>query len=301
MSVLAVPPLLQCRSRWRRPRVWALLSLLVVLTLISLPLAAHDAAAAAKGKRYGAPLKFDSPPVDLGGSAPAPAPAEASEVQPPPVAAPAQAPPPPVATNDDAAPTSGEAKPVRLFGTVEFRSPVKNLPKWERVRDSEARNPSFEGGGMDVPNDAVSQKWKSLREKLRNAPLMEQMRGVNAFFNQWPYKTDIEIWGVEDYWETPREFTQKSGDCEDYAIAKYYGLRDLGVPSEILRVTAVKDAIRNIGHAVTVVLVDGDAYVLDNLSSQIFSHKRLTNYKPIFSVNEQYLWRHIQPQSGPTK
>jgi predicted transglutaminase-like cysteine proteinase len=192
-------------------------------------------------------------------------------------------------------------KPVRLFGTVEFRSPVKNLPKWERVRDLEQKRPSFAGRGIDAQNAAVSERWRGMREKLRNSALTEQLKAVNTFFNQWPYKTDLENWGVEDYWATPREFVEHSGDCEDYAISKYYGLRDLGVPAELMRIVAVKDVIRNLGHAILVVLVKDDAYVLDNLTNLTFSHKRLTHYRPQYSVNENYLWRHVQPQSGPLR
>jgi predicted transglutaminase-like cysteine proteinase len=124
---------------------------------------------------------------------------------------------------------------------------------------------------------------------------------VNTFFNQWPYKTDMVVWGVENYWATPREFMNNSGDCEDYAIAKYFGLRDLGVPPELMRIAAVKNTIINIGHAVLVVFTDNDAVVLDNMTPLILSHSRLTHYKPEFSVNEQYRWRHLQPQYAPPR
>ena len=299
MSVVD-PPLLGDRPRRQRARLSTLLPLgMLILALLLCP-AAQESVAAARGRPSGSPLKFEAPPVDIDtpqGSAEEPA------DQPP---APAPARTSGAGSNEPgdesaSAAANDPSKPIRLFGTVEFRSPIKNLPKWERVRDSEQRKPSFINSGIDAQNAAVSEKWKALREKLQNAPLMEKMKGVNSFFNQWPYKTDRDIWGVEDYWETPREFVQKSGDCEDYAIAKYYGLRDLDVPVEVLRVVAVKDSIRNLGHAVTVVFVDNDAYVLDNLTGLILSHKRLTHYKPQFSVNEQYLWRHIQPQSGPTR
>ena len=290
------------RSRWQCARLSAALPFLLIL-MVSLSLAAPYSFAAAKGKRYGAPLKFDAPPVDLdlpGEGADAP-----GEFTDSPVPSPAA--PEGNRTGVETAPAvppaapGGASAPIRLFGTVEFRSPVKNLPKWERVRNSESKKPSFIPGGMDTQNKAVSDRWQRLREKLKNAPFMEKVKGVNTFFNQWPYKTDLDVWGVEDYWATPREFVQKSGDCEDYAISKYYALRDLGVPAEALRIAAVKDSIRNLGHAVTIVFHGGDAHVLDNLTNLMLSHKRLTQYKPQFSVNEQYLWRHIQPKSGPTR
>ncbi len=299
MSALADSSLHKDRFWWRRPGLLAALPLFLVLFASLLCLTARDSLAAAKGNRQGTALKFEAPPVELE----SPYSVDTAESTPPSAPAPAEtrtATPNGTSGNEPVA-SDDAAKPIRLFGTVEFRSPIKNLPKWERVRDSESKKPSFVDSGMDTQNAAVSERWQRLRDKLKNAPLMEQIKGVNSFFNQWPYKTDVEIWGVEDYWETPREFVQKSGDCEDYAISKYYALRDLGVPVESLRVAAVKDSIRNLGHAVTIVFVSGDAYVLDNLSSLVLSHKKLMHYKPQYSVNEQYLWRHIQPQSGPTR
>jgi predicted transglutaminase-like cysteine proteinase len=190
---------------------------------------------------------------------------------------------------------------VRLFGTVEFRSPIKALPKWERVLSSESQSPSFSARGFDTRNEKVVQRWAKLKEQYTDAPLKEKMQVVNNFFNQWPYKYDMDIWGVEDYWAIPREFALKSGDCEDYAIAKYYGLRDLGVPAKSLRIAAVKDSIRGLGHAILVVFADADAYILDNLTNLVLSHKRLTHYVPQYTVNEEFLWRHVKPKSIPGK
>lgn len=194
-------------------------------------------------------------------------------------------------------PNTKKVSSIRLFGTVEFRGPIRNLPKWERVTASERKNPSFTTAGMDTKNDRMSKHWKELKSKIADAPLSEQVRRVNIFFNQWPYKTDRGVWGVEDYWATPREFVERSGDCEDYAIAKYYALCDLGVPASSLRVVALKDSIRGIGHAVLVVYIESDAYVLDNLTNLVLSHTRLKHYVPQYSVNEEYLWRHVKPKS----
>lgn len=76
-----------------------------------------------------------------------------------------------------------------------------------------------------------------------------------------------------DYWASPREFRENSGDCEDYSIAKYFTLRALGVPKENMRIVVLMETIRNLPHAVLVVYMDGDAYVLDNLSRQVLPHR----------------------------
>ena len=48
------------------------------------------------------------------------------------------------------------------------------------------------------------------------------------------------------------------------------------------------------------VYLDGDAWILDNLSNAVLSHKRLSHYRPQFSVNEEYRWAHLTP-SAPKK
>jgi predicted transglutaminase-like cysteine proteinase len=185
------------------------------------------------------------------------------------------------------------AKPLRLFGTVEFRSDLKNFPKWERVLGYERQTPTFApGGGMP---DVVRRRWEKLAADLRDRPVMEKVQKVNNFFNQWPYKTDSAVWGVEDYWAIPPEFMQKSGDCEDYAITKYYALRSLGIPAADLRIIVVRDTIRNLAHAVLVFINGDSAYILDNLTNLVLSHQKMTHYAPQFSVNEEFLWRHIKP------
>ena len=88
--------------------------------------------------------------------------------------------------------------------------------------------------------------------------------------------------------------------CEDFAIAKYFALCDLGFPASQMRIVVLKDTLRNLDHAVTAVYLDGDAWILDNLSNAVLSHKRLSHYRPQFSVNEEYRWAHLTP-SAPKK
>ena len=221
-------------------------------------------------------------------------PVEEEEVEEP-EAAPDAAPDAAPAEAQAAQAPAAKAKPIHLFGHVEFRGPLKNIPKWERVLKEEKKSPSYGAGDSTGMPEEVRKRWLPMREKLKDKPLMEQLKAVNNFFNQWPYKTDIANWGPEDYWATPKEFFKKSGDCEDYAIAKYYALRDLGVPASQMRIVAVMETIRGIGHAVLVVFVDDKAYVLDSLSNLLLQHSRLTNYEPKFSVNEEFRWVHVKP------
>src|SRR6185369_9110964 len=59
---------------------------------------------------------------------------------------------------------------------------------------------------------------------------------VNEFINRLPAIPDIDHWKVIDYWATAAEsFASNGGDCEDFVIAKYFALKELGVPIARLR------------------------------------------------------------------
>jgi predicted transglutaminase-like cysteine proteinase len=128
--------------------------------------------------------------------------------------------------------------------------------------------------------------------------LEEKLEKVNDFANEWPYKTDWEVWQMSDYWESPGEFLKYSGDCEDYAITKFISLKKLGVPTDKLRIVVLQDTIRNIAHAVLSVQVDDKYYILDSLINMVVEDDMLNHYIPQYSVNTTTRWAHIMPQAA---
>jgi predicted transglutaminase-like cysteine proteinase len=188
---------------------------------------------------------------------------------------------------------TGAKKPaVRLFGTVEIRSPLSTLPAWISVMERNKAHPIFIAGSKLH----ASLTWDALQAKVKGMPKLDQLRLVNSFWNRWPYHEDSELYKKSDYWATPFEFRKNSGDCEDYSITKYYTLRGLGFPAESMRIVVVMETIRNIAHAVLAVYLDDDVYILDNLSANVLSHSRLRNYVPRYWVNEDFRWVHLVPQ-----
>lgn len=200
--------------------------------------------------------------------------------------------------------TEGELAPALppgkgLFRSHEFRSTLKALPNWVRVLAvAEAQTEGFYA--CDASREtcsAAALSWqKIIRQSLGLSPEM-QLREVNSYFNRWPYRLDIDVYGVSDYWATPGEFLQLSGDCEDYSITKYYALRKLGFSAEDLRIVLLKDTIRNISHAILAVKFDRETYVLDNVSDLVLSHLKYEHYVPQYSVNEFYRWAHVSPSA----
>lgn len=180
----------------------------------------------------------------------------------------------------------------RLFGTMEIRGPIKNLPQWINVQERHKKNPIFTPGFQ--LNSRVT--WDKLKELVQGKSPLEKIKAINSFWNQWPYKLDSAVYGKPDYWAAPYEFRKNSGDCEDYAIVKYFTLKELGFPVEQMRIVVVTDSILNVAHAILAVYLDDDIYILDNIAKNVLSHSRIRNYKPHYSVNEQNRWVHLSPK-----
>ncbi len=163
--------------------------------------------------------------------------------------------------------------------------------QWERVRLAEQERPSFTASGLRGAAEDRNAAWLALAAALRHQAFAERLEQVNAFFNQWPYKKDQEVYGVEDYWATPAEFAARSGDCEDFAIAKYYALRFLGVPACRMRLAAVWNHARDEGHAVLLAYGnDGLPRVLDNFNDTVRPLASCRHYQPVWYVNEDAAW-----------
>ncbi len=136
--------------------------------------------------------------------------------------------------------------------------------------------------------------WQQLLIEQRTKNEREQLNVVNHFFNQkLHYREDTDIWNSIDYWATPMESLRKGeADCEDYAIAKYFTLRHLGVSGEKLRITYVKAIRLNRAHMVLTWYETPDAIpvVLDSLTDNIQPATQRSDLLPVYSFNDNGLW-----------
>ncbi len=122
---------------------------------------------------------------------------------------------------------------------------------------------------------------------------MARLKLVNDFFNQLRFVSDQRLWGTEDYWATPVEFLSRgAGDCEDFSIAKYFTLRQLGVADERLRITYVKALKLNQAHMVLTYFPEGSSVplVLDNLEGDIRPATERNDLAPVYNFNGDGLW-----------
>jgi len=134
-----------------------------------------------------------------------------------------------------------------------------------------------------------------------------QLQAINAFFNRHVlFRDDTEVWGQIDYWASPLETLHKGrGDCEDYAVAKYFSLLALGMPTSKLRLVYVRAQIGGPQGLVQAHMVlayyaapGAEPMILDNLITELRPASRRPDLVPVFSFNSEGLWQGVGTQSA---
>lgn len=139
--------------------------------------------------------------------------------------------------------------------------------------------------------------WQALLQELRTVPDAQRLKRINDFFNrQIVFGEDMAIWNQPDYWATPLETLGRgAGDCEDFVIAKYFSLKEVGVAPEKLRLIYVRakigssDAVASQAHMVLAYYAqpESEPLVLDNLVGEIRPASRRPDLVPVFSFNSE--------------
>lgn len=132
-------------------------------------------------------------------------------------------------------------------------------------------------------------KYKNLKTQVKDYELLRKLSHVNSFINKILPAHDISTQASLDYWATPKEFLlQGHGDCEDYVIAKYFTLLELGIPKEKLYFAVVDIKGEKTSHMILLYLENKEStpLVLDNLSSVVIPLTKRTKLIPKFAFNE---------------
>lgn len=175
---------------------------------------------------------------------------------------------------------------VNIIGVRTIQLPnFKKFPKWVRVMP--------ELDMAKIRNTPDLAPWTAWAESLRSLPVSERLGAINTRVNQKiVYRTDQQMWGKKDYWETPSEVAAKKlADCEGYVIFKNYLGLVAGIPAEnmFLLVGTIKST-REV-HALLIADVDGPAsrsgaiYILDNRIQQMIDIQRARDLTAIYSVD----------------
>jgi predicted transglutaminase-like cysteine proteinase len=150
----------------------------------------------------------------------------------------------------------------------------------------------------------------ALQELLNYAVTVDdtiKLATVNVFFNRRIlFRDDIEVWSQQDYWASPLEALWKGqGDCEDYAIAKYFSLLAVGMTPKRLRMVYVRASLGaasgpQVAHMVLAYYppvagspesMAADPWILDNLIGEIRPASQRPDLTPVFSFSVEGLWQ----------
>jgi predicted transglutaminase-like cysteine proteinase len=124
---------------------------------------------------------------------------------------------------------------------------------------------------------------------------------VNRLLNRVQFVDDAVHWREADYWATPAESIGSHGaDCEDFSIAKYFLLKELGVPIARLRLTYVKSLSLNQAHMVLAYYArpDAEPLVLDNLEDTVRPASQRRDLVPVYSFNDEEVWVELRGRVG---
>jgi predicted transglutaminase-like cysteine proteinase len=152
---------------------------------------------------------------------------------------------------------------------------------------------------------AVQRTQALIREMEQpNPDELERVKAINQFFNrQIQYREDMDNWGVVDYWASPMELLNRgAGDCEDYAIAKYFSLIAMGLPPAKMRMVYVRAQTGGSIQAHMVLAYypepNAEPWILDNLITDIRPASRRPDLAPVFSFNAEGLWQGVGSASA---
>lgn len=115
---------------------------------------------------------------------------------------------------------------------------------------------------------------------------------INAEVNRLPQITDLDNYGVVEYWSYPNK---RGGDCEDLALEKQRRLVALGFPENALLLTVVRQR-NGEGHTVLVAETDRGEFVLDNLEPAILAWSDVSyTWRKRQSRLASGVWESVEP------
>jgi predicted transglutaminase-like cysteine proteinase len=175
-----------------------------------------------------------------------------------------------------------------------FLAPVERL---EQVKEAPAQQkPREQAADCRAKGACALDDWARVIDSALDLSPAEKLDRVNSWANGIAYVDDMSNWSMSDHWQTPAEFLANGGDCEDYAIIKYFGLVELGFSPTDMRIMVLYDEAIKTHHAVLLVRLNGKIKLLDNQKKTVADLADAPNYRPIYSLNQQNWWLHKQPE-----
>lgn len=126
-----------------------------------------------------------------------------------------------------------------------------------------------------------------LKESLKDENnIFTKIQIVNSFFNKYSYLTDEQLYKKNDYWATRKEFIiNGGGDCEDFVVAKYFTLLELGIDESKLSI--LHGIYKSQYHVVLAYQdsVNSDVYILDSSTNKILLLTEKDDFLILYTLN----------------
>jgi len=148
---------------------------------------------------------------------------------------------------------------------------------------------------LDPHNDrfAALRPWVAWARTLRRLPERERLLAiVSRVDSSIAYADDEIVWHRPDYWENPLEVVRQGRtDCEGYVILKMFLAFAAGIDRDRMAIVVGRVPDRGIFHAVLVVRVGAERYLLDNLHrSPMTGIGGSPDFEPIYAVDMARAW-----------
>lgn len=174
----------------------------------------------------------------------------------------------------------------------------------------------FGSSALPIAHTQLDGKWQAVRQgripandaslnaliaKNRAVSRQQQVAAVNSWVNgHIVYRADEANYGQPDRWTAAAQTLNSGrGDCEDYAIAKYQILRELGIGEQDLFLVIGRDRAMRADHAVLAVRVGSDYRILDNFTDRVLDDSEVRDFLPTFSFSSSHTWLHGMPAARP--
>jgi predicted transglutaminase-like cysteine proteinase len=194
--------------------------------------------------------------------------------------------------NDDDVPRARMTVLPEPFGfeAATFRS-SEILAKWEelqsRLSSEEETLATCRSDSGNCP--AAARRFLEIVEAGRQSQGRARLGLINRAVNlSISPVSDLIQYGVGDFWSTPLATLRAgAGDCEDYAIVKYFALREAGIALDDLRLVIVHYIKNMTLHAVVTVRHDGEWLILDNRHHLLVKDLDARHYYPMFVLDHR--------------
>ncbi len=98
-----------------------------------------------------------------------------------------------------------------------------------------------------------------------------------------------------DAWLSPEAASRARGDCEDYALAKFWALSAAGVPADAMQIVLVRDHVARADHAFLAVTTTRGVVLLDNRTDRLLAPEDLDAVAPVAAVSLDGVWMYALP------